>query len=199
MRRLALPGLSIHTRMTSPVRRRREASARPASTSLTNTFPRSSAAATRLREGGWWTVTAAITLTQWALDAAEGNPAHAERGLTLATAIGATFAEPPLLAGHIAYAQARRAVHSGDLDAAESALLAAQAKWQQADATMPYARTFLGLTQVLTMQGRFEEAEAAAQRLAVWLVSTGYAAAARQVRLHPVRGGAATGWRPALS
>ena len=50
VRRLALPGLSIQTRTTSPSRKRREASASPTSTSLTKTLPRSSAVATRFRE-----------------------------------------------------------------------------------------------------------------------------------------------------
>src|SRR5215210_5181176 len=44
-RRLALPGRSSQTRITSPAERRRAASARPTSAPLTKTFPRSRAAA----------------------------------------------------------------------------------------------------------------------------------------------------------
>ena len=50
VRRLELPGRSIQTRTTSPTRSRRDASSGPASTSLRNTLPRSSAVATRFRD-----------------------------------------------------------------------------------------------------------------------------------------------------
>ena len=120
-------------------------------------------AVTLLQSGGWWTISVAMVLAEWALDRAEGDAAEAGRGLDLATLIAAENAEPPMLMGQIAYAEARRAVHVGDLARAEVELLRAQDYWRSVDALGPYTRTFLGLTQVLSMQGRYEEAGAAVQ------------------------------------
>jgi CHAT domain-containing protein/tetratricopeptide (TPR) repeat protein len=120
-----------------------------------------------LRRGGWWNVSVAMTLAEWALERAEVDAAQAERALTLARLIAAESAaanyESPGLDGQIAYAEARRAVHMGDLATAETLLLRAQERWRLVDARGPFARTFLGLTQVLTMQGRYTEAALAAQ------------------------------------
>lgn len=41
-------------------------------------------------------------------------------------------------------------------------------------------------------------AEREAQRLALWWVACGYPKPARQLRLYPATGGAATGWRAAI-
>lgn len=62
----------------------------------------------------------------------------------------------------LTYAQARLAVYRGELEHAEELLRQAQAAWEQAQETAGAARTFLGLTQVLAMQGRYAEAEEAA-------------------------------------
>ena len=121
----------------------------------------------RLRAGGWWHGAAGMVLAQWALDVAEGNVAQARHALTLATLIAAEDDSVSMLPGQIAYAEARLAVHAGDLALAEAALRRAQVSWRSVDATdataVAYARTFLGLTQVLTMQGRYDEAALAAQ------------------------------------
>lgn len=121
----------------------------------------------RLRAGGWWHGSAGMVLAEWALDAAEVNIAQTRHALTLATYIVEEDDSVSMLPGQIAYAEARLAVHAGELASAEAALRRAQASWRSVDAadstSVPYARTFLGLTQVLTMQGRYDEAALAAQ------------------------------------
>ena len=72
-------------------------------------------------------------------------------------ATGATAAAAPWLA----YAQARQSVMAGNLDVAEAQLAAARDGWAQQGDTLSQARSGLGLTQVLAMQGRFAEAQAA--------------------------------------
>ncbi len=71
----------------------------------------------------------------------------------------------------LAYARARLAVHRGQLPVAEVALRQAQAAWQQARDEDGNARSYLGLTQILAMQGRYAEAEDAAQRAIVLLAA----------------------------
>jgi CHAT domain-containing protein len=102
-------------------------------------------------------------LAEWALERAENDTVVAAASLSLATLIAAEHGEPPALLGQIAYAEARRALHAGDLPGAEAALRQAQQSWGSIDAHGSHARTFLGLTQVLAMQGRFAEAGDAAQ------------------------------------
>lgn len=63
---------------------------------------------------------------------------------------------------HLYYASARLAVHQGQLVEAEIQLQTAQQAWQQAGDEAGAARSLLGLTQILAMQGRYEEAETAA-------------------------------------
>lgn len=116
-----------------------------------------------LRSGGWWTVSVAMVLAEWALERAEVDPAQSARSLALASLIAADHGEPPALLAQIAYAEARKSIFRGDLSAAEASLRSAQAHWRAINARVPFARSFLGLTQVLTMQGRFDEASAAAQ------------------------------------
>jgi CHAT domain-containing protein/tetratricopeptide (TPR) repeat protein len=117
----------------------------------------------RIRATGQWNLPVAMLLAQWALQQADVNPALAGGALTLATAFSNENGEPPELVGQIAYGEARRAVQSGDLAGAETALRRAQENWATIDARPSLARSYLGLTQVLAMQGRYDEAEAAAQ------------------------------------
>jgi len=87
-----------------------------------------------LRERGWWHIASAIELAEWALERAETDAMQAGRALDLAARIGTEHGEPPVLQAQIAYAEARRAVHEGDLAAAEQALLLAQERWRAIDA-----------------------------------------------------------------
>ncbi|MCC6458150.1 MAG: CHAT domain-containing protein [Caldilineaceae bacterium] len=114
-----------------------------------------------LRASNRWNVPGATSLAHWALERAEVEPRQAANALALAMLIAAENDNPQTLLGQIAYAEARIAVHSGDLAAAEAALLRAQEHWRVADARGAIARSYLGLTQVLTMQGRYAEAEGA--------------------------------------
>ena len=66
----------------------------------------------------------------------------------------------PAAGADFAYAQSRLALEQGDLAAAEARLQQARALWQQAGDDTSLARSGLGLTQILAMQGRFDEAEA---------------------------------------
>jgi CHAT domain-containing protein len=66
----------------------------------------------------------------------------------------------PAAAADFAYARSRLALEQGNLPAAEAELQQARALWQQAGDEARVARIGIGMTQLLTMQGRFEEAEA---------------------------------------
>src|SRR5215203_4810971 len=120
-------------------------------------------AITFLRDAGWWNLPTAMILAEAALHFAEVDPTAAGRLLTVVAQFGAEQGEPAALQGQIAFAEARRAVHAGELMVAEAALLRAQESWRAMDASVPFARTYLGLTQVLTMQGRYADANVAAQ------------------------------------
>ena len=81
--------------------------------------------------------------------------------LALADAAADDLLRPAALVGPIAYAKARVAVHQGRLGEAEEHLRAAQTAWQATGDAAAAARSNLGLTQVLAMQGRYAEATAA--------------------------------------
>jgi CHAT domain-containing protein/tetratricopeptide (TPR) repeat protein len=121
------------------------------------------AASAFLRQAGRWTVAAAMDLSNWALERAEADPIQAHRILTLATLIADENQSPAGLLAQIAYAEARCAVHVGDLAVAEAALRRAQEYWRATSSRAGEARSYLGLTQVLTMQGRYGEAEVSVQ------------------------------------
>jgi CHAT domain-containing protein len=84
-----------------------------------------------------------------------------ERLLALAEGLHAATGATDAVAPWLAYAQARHAVAAGDLAAAEAQLAAASHGWAQLGETLSQARSGLGLTQVLAMQGRFDAAHAA--------------------------------------
>lgn len=102
-------------------------------------------------------------LAESALTAVEATPTAAERWLALAAALNQRLGNQPDLHGQISYAQARLYVQQGRLTLAETALRAAQSAWQTSNDAAALARSHLGLTQVLTMQGRYADAEAAAR------------------------------------
>ncbi|HAJ34211.1 MAG TPA: hypothetical protein DCL15_00765 [Chloroflexi bacterium] len=80
--------------------------------------------------------------------------------LALAEGIHAATGATETVTPWLAYAQARQLVMAGDLDAAETQLTAATQGWARLGETLAQARSGLGLTQVLAMQGRFAEAHA---------------------------------------
>lgn len=105
----------------------------------------------------------AHALAETALIAAETDLSTARRYLAIADALTERLDRPVGVQAHLAYAQARVAVHAGDLSPAEELLRNAQSQWQAAGDEAGVTRSLLGLTQVFAMQGRFDEAEAAAR------------------------------------
>jgi CHAT domain-containing protein/tetratricopeptide (TPR) repeat protein len=103
----------------------------------------------------------AHNLAEVVLIAAETDVSAARRYLAIADALTERLGRPVGVQAHLAYAQARVAVHTGDLSSAEDLLSNAQSQWQAAGDDAGVTRSLLGLTQVLAMQGRFDEAEAA--------------------------------------
>lgn len=126
-----------------------------------------------LRAANLWSPDAAWQLATTALDHAERVPQEAAAWLDVAQEMAADFGDPARLLGQIGYAQARVAVHQGELAAAEARLRAAQEIWATAGAEELVARSRLGLTQVLAMQGRYAEAEAENRAALAWLDQAG--------------------------
>lgn len=102
-------------------------------------------------------------LAESALTAVEAAPAAAEQWLALAAVLNQRLGNQSDLHGQISYAQARLYVQQGRLTLAETALRAAQDAWQTSGDAAALARSSLGLTQVLAMQGRYADAESAAR------------------------------------
>ncbi len=99
-------------------------------------------------------------LTDAALARAGEMPQSARTWLQLAASVAD---EPPVATmAAIDYARARVAVTSGDPIEAESFLRRAQSGWGAAGDTDALGRSYLGLTQILAVQGRYGEAEEAA-------------------------------------
>ena len=96
-----------------------------------------------------------------ALHQAEQEPHLAARWLAVAGRLNDATGADLGLKGQIAYAQARLQVHAGDLEDAAATLYQAQSWWQELGDHAWLARSYLGLTQILAMQGRYPEAEAA--------------------------------------
>ncbi len=104
-----------------------------------------------------------ITLATAALDAVERNPEQARRWVEIGNSLNQRLAGNATAQGHLDYARARLYVQSGQLGLAETAIRAAQEAWQAPEDQVWFARTFLGLTQILTLQGRYDEAETTAR------------------------------------
>lgn len=105
-----------------------------------------------------------VQLVEIALARAESVPRSAAHWLDVATALDQATGAQPGLQAQIRYAQARLFLQQGDLGQAETTLQAAQDLWQTAGDGMALARSYLGLTQILTLQGRYTEAETAIRR-----------------------------------
>ncbi len=98
---------------------------------------------------------------QLALANAPTQPAMVARWLPLLATWLATTGGDPGASALFHYAQARLAVEQGDWTTAESSLQQARTFWTVAGDAAGLARSGIGLTQLLTMQARFAEAEAA--------------------------------------
>lgn len=98
-----------------------------------------------------------------ALAAAETDAPRAAHWLAIAEAVAAHTGSVPGELATLAYTRARIHVHQGELTAAEASLRQAQSLWQGMGDTANYSRSLLGLTQILAMQGRYDEAESAAR------------------------------------
>ena len=98
-----------------------------------------------------------------ALNKADLDPELAGQWLAIAEAVEAYLENAPARRALLAYAQARIHVHQGELTTAETFLRQAQTYWQVANDAAGYSRSLLGLTQILAMQGRYEEAEVVAR------------------------------------
>lgn len=98
-----------------------------------------------------------------ALTAAETSAPQAAHWLAIADAVEARLGNVPVRLARLAYTRARVEVHQGELTAAEASLRQAQTLWQNVGDHDSYHRSLLGLTQILAMQGRYDEAENAAR------------------------------------
>jgi len=113
-----------------------------------------------LQSAAQLTPATAAALARHSLAAAHSQ--HAAEGLVaLAAAVQQTTGDDASVTPWIEYAQGRLAVLAGDLAGAEAWLAAANQRWADQGETLAQARSGLGLTQVLTMQGRFDAAHAA--------------------------------------
>ena len=98
-----------------------------------------------------------------ALAAAESDAPRAAHWLAIAEGVAEGLGNQPAQRAMLAYTRARIAVHQGDLTAAEASLRQAQSLWQSIGDTGSHSRSLLGLTQILAMQGRYDEAERVAR------------------------------------
>ena len=133
----------------------------------------------------------ARALADHVLEVADHEPAASAAWLAVADALLAAQ-NTPIAAGQVLYARARLAMVQGDPHAAERALVAAQSAWRQADDPMLLVRSHLGLTQVLAVQGRFDDAMAAAHQAldglqALFAVSSSAASSSTLLRALQVR------------
>ncbi len=104
-------------------------------------------------------VAAAVDLAHHSLEIAPADALTAARLLQLARSLHQAAGAAPTADPWLRYAQARLDVLAGDLARAEINLLAARQQWADLGEALLYARSGLGLTQVLAMQGRFDAAE----------------------------------------
>ena len=133
-----------------------------------------SAAAESLVQRELWTPQFAQQLAEAALQRADVDRETATAWVTLAIDIlGDSDTSPGDGASDeralVHYAQARLKVQDGELAQAEIALLRAQELWQHSGNSAWLARSNLGLSQVLTMQGRYADAEVAIRSAITWL------------------------------
>ena len=113
-----------------------------------------------LQERHLLTAAAAAELARHSLALAPEDAPGAQRLLALAEAVHQTSGAELEAEPWLHYAAGRLAVLAGDLDQAEAQLATARAQWAALGDHAAEARSSLGLTQVLAMQGRFDAAEA---------------------------------------
>jgi CHAT domain-containing protein/TolA-binding protein len=119
-------------------------------------------AAALLGQKGFASIPATRKLIELAMDVAESAPQRAERWLAIGEIlIHELPEEQPGIQAQIHYAQARLHLLQGRLQQAEAALIQAQILWRTLDDRPALARSYLGMTQILTLQGRYDEAEQA--------------------------------------
>lgn len=104
----------------------------------------------------------AILLARHALALAESNPPAAQQSVDLAEAVHERTGSAAAVSPWLFYARARLALVGGDFAGAEAALEEARLRWQSLGEPLLLARSGLGLTQVLAVQGRYEDAQAIA-------------------------------------
>lgn len=121
----------------------------------------SAEALAQLQNAGRLQAEAVGQLARHCLEIAADDPPNALRLLELAQAVHRETGAAEAVTPWLHYAQARLNVLAGDLDAAETNLLAARKAWETSGESFLQARSSLGLTQVLTMRGRFADAETA--------------------------------------
>lgn len=141
-----------------------------------------SAGLARLAQADLDTLESALALAALALDQAELRPQAARRWLDLAAALDSTGNAG--LQGRVAYAQARLALVAGDLAEAEANLRLAQQRWLSAGDRAGLARSYLGLTQILTVTGRYAQAEQAVRLLLAEVTGANAAQSDPQGDLH---------------
>jgi CHAT domain-containing protein/tetratricopeptide (TPR) repeat protein len=124
-------------------------------------------------------------LAQAALEEAEQDTIQAAIWIAAAEILRTDTPTLGAEAGLLAYARARLDVHRGNLGAAEESLRAARALWQGSGDAAGAARSLLGLTQVLAMQGRYAEAEESV-RLALIEFDDGVRAGEPEAQFHAV-------------
>ena len=114
----------------------------------------------RLEEESLLQPESAVALARFALPMTEGNPPAAQRLVDLAAALHERTGAQAQVVPWLAYARARLALVGGDFAGAEAALQEARTRWQALGEPVLLARSGLGLTQVLAVQGRYADAQA---------------------------------------
>ncbi|MFN8465717.1 MAG: CHAT domain-containing protein [Caldilineaceae bacterium] len=125
-----------------------------------------------LAASGLLTPSAAAQAAQLLLAGAVTYPVQVARWIPVIDAVLAATGNDLATSADFAYAQSRLALEQGDLPAAEARLQQARVLWQQAGDETSLARSGLGLTQMLAMQGRFDEAEATIRTAIAALAAT---------------------------
>jgi len=122
-----------------------------------------------LVERNLWTPQTARQLAEAALQRSDEERENAAVLLSIASDILSDQSDAEDEAALVYYVQARFAVQSGELAKAENMLLYAQRLWRGIGNSAWLVRSNLGLSQVLTMQGRYAEAETAIRSAIEWL------------------------------
>jgi CHAT domain-containing protein/tetratricopeptide (TPR) repeat protein len=117
------------------------------------------AAVAALQERTLATSTTALEIARHSLEIAGEDEPSARQLLVLANAIHQATSAEAVVEPWLHYAAGRLAMLAGDLADAESMLATARSQWDLQGETIAEARSALGLTQILAMQGRFDAAE----------------------------------------